>query len=440
MKLCVMTVLITAAICAAFGAPWAYAVSSVDGLAWSWTSAIFALLLTAGLWTVVRVNRLHKLEDVYHTVIMNNPDGVLILDDQQRIVVINAAFAALTGCDASRLVGTHAAESLPQAVRWLADLAAQPSGTLEVSESGRRFEVRRLPLTVRRAAGGQALLLRDVTERKQNQAQLRQRADELAQLYEQASQLEQYKTEIIRMAAHDLRQPISIAMGYAEMLLRREAGLAQEQAECVESILKAARHANQILKDILSLERIEQQMTQDTAETFNFHALLGDVIAQHEDQALARGHTLHLEIDPDRQRYEVVGYAAQVAEAAANLIENAIKYTPDGGTLTIHLRSDDAYLIYEVEDTGCGIPEEMQGLLFRPFSRVRSSEVAHIEGTGLGLCIVKSVVERHNGSVWFRSVQGQGSTFGFRLPLRSTSRCIPSAAAQASSYLQQAVD
>jgi hypothetical protein len=85
MKLCVMAVLITAAVGAAFGAPWAYAVSSVGGWAWGWTSAIFALLLTAGLWAVVRVNRLHKLEDVYHTVIMNNPDGVLILDDQQRI-------------------------------------------------------------------------------------------------------------------------------------------------------------------------------------------------------------------------------------------------------------------------------------------------------------------------------------------------------------------
>jgi PAS domain S-box-containing protein len=539
----VTAVLITAAAGAAAGLVLgARAASSVDGWAWGWALAAFALLLAVILVIVVWLNRFYGLADVYSAVITNNPDGVLILDNQQRVLAVNAAFAAFAGCASpSVLVGTHAADSLPQVMRWLADSAAQQGTTLELKEGGRCFELRLLPLVDRRKTRGQALLLRDVTEqvrarealaesetryrtlfnlaqdailledshlaivdaneaavrllgysldelrtmtsdalqpyslrletpdvksgrfeiqairrdrtlldlevtiapipdgdrllylsilrdvteRKRSQAELRQRADELAQLYEQVSRLERYKTEIIRMAAHDLRQPISITMGYAEMLLREEGALTQEQADRVQAIQKAVERANQILKDILSLERIEQQMTRSAAEPFNFHVLLGDMIAQYREQIHAHNHTLKLEIDPDEERYEVMGYAPQVAEAVANLIENAIKYTPDGGTLTIHLRSNGTYLIYEVEDTGYGIPEEMHDLLFRPFSRARSSETAHIEGTGLGLHIVKSIVERHNGSVWFRSVHGVGSTFGFRLPLRSASSGIP---------------
>lgn len=284
-------------------------------------------------------------------------------------------------------------------------------------------------MTVAPIPDGERLLymsiMRDVTERKQIQAELKERADELARLYEQVSRLERYKTEIIRMAAHDLRQPISVTMGYAEMILRDGTTLSPEQVERVHAIQQAVARANQILKDILSLERIEQQMTSGVVERFNFHRLLGDMLAQYRDQVQERGHHLQLEIDPDAHRYDVVGHAAQIAEAIANLIENAIKYTPDGGTLTVSLRNNGTHLIYEVSDTGYGIPEAMQDQLFRPFSRARTPEVAHIEGTGLGLHLVKSIVERHQGAIIFKSVSGEGSTFGFRLPLRSALSSIP---------------
>jgi PAS domain S-box-containing protein len=511
------------------------------GWPWDYTPAALALLMLVILIVSLQVNLFYGLPDAYSAVIRDHPDGVLILDNQQRVLAVNAAFAAYTGQTAPLLIGTRLQDSLPQVMHWLPDLGTRTNATLEVSEGSYRFEVRILPLVHRQTVRGQALLLRDitaqaraqealaesetryrtlfdqaqdailledsrlaivdaneaavrllgyslnelrtmtsdviqpqtlrfetpdvksgrfeiqairkdhelldlevtvapipdgdrllymsilrdVTERKQTQAELKQRADELAQLYEQVSRLEQYKTEIIRMAAHDLRQPISITMGYAEILLRDGAALDAQQVERIQAIQKAVARANQILKDILSLERIEQQMTRGTVERFNFHRLLGDMLAQYRDQILEHGHQLQLEIDPDEARYEVIGHASQVAEAVANLIENAIKYTPDGGTLTVSLRNNGTHLIYEVRDTGYGIPPELQDQLFRPFSRARSPEVAHIEGTGLGLHLVKSIVERHQGTILFRSVHGKGSTFGFRLPLRSAVMKIP---------------
>jgi signal transduction histidine kinase len=99
-----------------------------------------------------------------------------------------------------------------------------------------------------------------------------------------------------------------------------------------------------------------------------------------------------------------------------NLINNAIKYTPPAGRVDVHLRLDANNAIFEVKDNGYGVPEEQQARLFEPFYRVRTNETKKIEGTGLGLHLVKNIVDRHNGRMIFSSVYGEGSTFGFTLP------------------------
>ena len=118
----------------------------------------------------------------------------------------------------------------------------------------------------------------------------------------------------------------------------------------------------------------------------------------------------------------VMGSSGQLQEAALNLVSNAIKYTPEGGTITISLREADGQGIFEVKDTGYGIPIEYQSSLFQPFYRVVTRETAPIKGTGLGLYLVKVIVTRHGGEVFFHSAGGQGSTFGFTLPARARGR------------------
>ena len=110
------------------------------------------------------------------------------------------------------------------------------------------------------------------------------------------------------------------------------------------------------------------------------------------------------------------GDLAQLYEAISNLIGNAIKYTPERGLIDVCLRKKDGLIIFDVRDNGFGIPEEHHERLFQPFYRAHTQETTGIEGTGLGLHLVKKIVERHRGKMIFRSTYGQGSTFGFSLP------------------------
>ena len=113
----------------------------------------------------------------------------------------------------------------------------------------------------------------------------------------------------------------------------------------------------------------------------------------------------------------VRGFEIELQQVIANLIGNAIKYTPEGGTIDVSLRKHGTLVQFEVTDSGYGIPVEQQQKLFQPFFRVQIDETKSIEGTGLGLYLVKKFIERHHGKILFYSEYGKGSTFGFTLPL-----------------------
>ena len=117
-----------------------------------------------------------------------------------------------------------------------------------------------------------------------------------------------------------------------------------------------------------------------------------------------------------RDALVVSGDDAQLYEAVTNLVNNAIKYTPEGGKIDIILRIENSHVEFVVKDTGYGIPDEKQKQLFRPFYRVKTEETLNIDGTGLGLHLVQNIIKRHNGEMIFNSIYGKGSTFGFTLP------------------------
>jgi len=113
----------------------------------------------------------------------------------------------------------------------------------------------------------------------------------------------------------------------------------------------------------------------------------------------------------------VLGDIVQLREALENLISNAIKYTPAGGTVTVRVRRQSEHILFQVEDSGYGIPEADQTRLFQAFYRVHTDETYRIGGTGLGLHLVKNIIDRHAGEVVFKSVYQKGSMFGFFLPI-----------------------
>jgi two-component system sensor histidine kinase ResE len=204
-------------------------------------------------------------------------------------------------------------------------------------------------------------------------------------------------------------------MGYLG-LLEKTLGdrLSKQEVTFMENARRGTERMDSLLTDILNLEKIESQR-EAAWQDVQIVSILGDVVdslrAQAEFKSQAYVTTL-LEED-----VIVKGSETQLKQAFTNFVGNAIKYTQEEGTVQIRSEIKDSRFYFEVEDNGYGIPEERQEHLFERFYRAHTPGTEHIEGTGLGLSLVKSVIERHGGEVWFSSEVDKGSTFGFWLPL-----------------------
>jgi signal transduction histidine kinase len=236
-----------------------------------------------------------------------------------------------------------------------------------------------------------------------------------AKLYEDVRELESLKSEMIRMASHDLRNPLGNVMGYLELLMA-EVGdtLDINQNDYVNQMRTALNQMKALIEDLLTLEKIESER-QAAFGHLNLSSLLEDVFMAQQFQANRKNQTINL-AKPFEMIY-VQGSNTQLRQAFVNLINNAIKYTPENGMIHVRLMQDGARVRFEVQDNGFGISKEKQGKLYQRFYRAREPQTEHITGTGLGLSLVKTVVERHGGEVWVKSELGVGSTFGFWLPI-----------------------
>jgi len=239
--------------------------------------------------------------------------------------------------------------------------------------------------------------------------------EEVQRLYDEVTQLEQLKTDMIRIASHDLRNPLAGILGYVEMLKWDQDTIDDSHMSYIKQIEVAARQMQTITTGILSLERIEQMVQNSTSALFNFTEMVKETIVENEPYAQRKNQKLTSTITG--KPVLVNGDSLQIHEAVSNLINNAIKYTPDEGRIKVTLKAQDKQAIFSVIDTGYGIPENQQEKLFRPFFRAESQATKDIEGTGLGLHLVKNIIERHDGDISFKSTFGEGSTFTMSLPI-----------------------
>jgi len=170
-----------------------------------------------------------------------------------------------------------------------------------------------------------------------------------------------------------------------------------------------------ITSDILSLERIEETALQNTAEIFDLNNLLQQTYNEHRPSAQLKKHNYLIEL-PEEQVI-IDADPIQVHEAIANLVGNAIKYTPSHGEVKLVLDVVERTARVRVMDNGYGIPEDKQERLFQPFYRAKTQETESIQGTGLGLHLVKNIIERFDGTLVYKSIYKEGSTFGFDIPV-----------------------
>jgi len=271
--------------------------------------------------------------------------------------------------------------------------------------------------------GGLVLLVHDDTERGILAQQLMQNLNEVRLLrgkLEAANarlvRLDAEKSDFLRMAAHDLRSPLAIIRGYVELVLQLGgSGLGTEITEYLDIVLARSRQMASLIDTLLDVERIEQGEAGLVLEPVDLSALVAQAVEGF--RVLAKEGGLQLQAAITEVPAIVAADRARLGQVMSNLLSNAIKFTPAGGCVTVELLVKEKEAIVEVSDTGPGIAEADQAHLFQRFFRSDDARVRGVAGHGLGLPIVRAIVEQHGGRVFWRSRPGQGSTFGFGLPL-----------------------
>lgn len=228
------------------------------------------------------------------------------------------------------------------------------------------------------------------------------------------AQLVQYRDQAVRDVAHELRNPLTIVHGtVATVRHGMDRGLDEvSQREMLEICVETCRRLTRLVNNMLDTARMESGFLPEVrVEETDVPALVESVLTSHRATTSAHQLQLHYELPTVTMPVD----ADKLYQILSNLVHNAIKYSPQGGDVTVRLWAEDGEMHFSVSDQGIGITPEQQARLFQPFERVVDPE-RKITGTGIGLHLVKRLIEAHGGRIWVQSAQGRGSTFTFALP------------------------
>jgi len=241
----------------------------------------------------------------------------------------------------------------------------------------------------------------------------------IIQEVEQMAKLNKMKTEFISVASHQLRTPIAAVRWQVELLLSKFGeGLTEKQKEKLENIDVMSSKMKRLVNDLLDVARIDQGKLILKKEKFDLAEIVKNEVKEVE--SLAKSKQIKIYFSSRKKIPAMSGDPDKIKIAVENLISNAIKYTLEKGRIKIGVSADENNLNFSIEDTGVGIPEKQQKMVFKKF--FRSSNIARYqtEGTGLGLYIAKSIIEQSGGKIWFVSQENVGTTFSFSLPLKGS--------------------
>ena len=242
--------------------------------------------------------------------------------------------------------------------------------------------------------------------------------------------LDRSKTDFLSTVSHELRTPLTSITGYVELLRFGDAGaVSDEQVRMLDVIDRSAGRLRALIEDLLTLSRIESGALRSLTETVDVRCLAQGALSAIEPSAAAEG--VRLEVHLGESPLEVLGDPGQLDRVLLNLLSNAVKFSRTGGTVTVrtHLLEDE--VVVAVSDTGIGIPAGEQERLFTRFFRATNATELAIKGTGLGLTIVRSIIEHHHGTLTVSSTEGEGTSVEVRLRSRAAAQASTATFAEA---------
>ena len=330
-------------------------------------------------------------------------------DCEGNLALANPAFLKMLCCNGETVIGRHYADIITDAElrSMIAEALCMPPG--ELTELNRELNPSAPPHRDETILGARCVPFRD---------RLNRNLGTITVLHDITAlkKVDKLRSDFVSMVAHEIHSPLNTVLMQLKIVLDGLAGtVSAKQTEILGRAAEKLKTLTTLAAELLDLAHIETSLITLEKERLDMGALVAEQVNFHRARAEQAAIRLEMEIPPDLP--PVLANRNKVQVVLANLITNALKYTPREGRVSVTAGVEEGYVRVSVGDTGLGIAPEDQEMIFQRFYRVRNEKTRKIGGTGLGLAIVKSIVEAHNGRIRVESEPGQGSVFHVCFPL-----------------------
>lgn len=339
-------------------------------------------------------------------------EGLIALDEKGLVALVNQRAAELFDMPRDTLFGRPLEQSIPELhdeqdkelapgkrPEVVAKTTMEPTNevyTFHLQDGGKlAISINATPIMNEKKVVGIVLVVRDVTHEKE---------------------VDRMKTEFISLASHQLRTPLSAIRWFSEMLVSGDAGkLNAEQQEFAQNVYDSTERMIALVSSLLNISRIESGRIMIDPKPTDVKELVSGIVNDLRAKIEERKQNLVISVHDGLPKINLD--PRLISQVYMNFLTNAIKYTPKGGEVSVFVSRKGDDLVSQITDNGYGIPKKQQGKLFQKFFRAENVTKIETDGTGLGLYLVKAIIESSGGKVWFESEEGKGTTFWFSLPM-----------------------